>query len=162
MMELLEKQGFLVRTSYQATSNRWRKIFPDLGSAERFLAECILPHEVGPETRAAVAMKLARGELIVLAPSLSAPLDGRWIPMPPRGQAREPPLTAAAFAAEPEKSWLELVLVGPNDRPIAGAKAEIDLPDGKRIKVTTDRNGRIRIPEIDAGDCSLRLLKLDA
>src|SRR5664279_5165176 len=46
---------------------------------------------------------------------------------------------------EEKKSWIEIELVGEDDKPIPGEKYKITLPDGSVDQGTLDQNGLARV-----------------
>ncbi len=160
ILELLEKQGFGVRPSHRGPANQRRQHFSDPGSAERFLGKHLPAGQADPAALATLSRKLAAGELVLLVPSVSSSLDGRWIPIKPKERAPVP-AAAAPLTVEKEMSFVEFLLVGEDDLPIAGARAEVTLPDGKKLPATTDGNGLIRVADLDGGECSICFVDLD-
>ena len=63
--------------------------------------------------------------------------------------------------AEEKPNWIELELVDEQDKPVAGEKYEVTLPDGRVAKGTLDQNGFARIDGIDPGDCKVVFPNLD-
>ncbi len=63
---------------------------------------------------------------------------------------------------EGPKSWIEVELVDGEDKPIAGERFELQLPDGETVyRGTTDANGIARVEGIDPGQCSITFPDLD-
>ena len=78
--------------------------------------------------------------------------------------------TAAAAAAssaeeqaeeEKKTSWIEIELVGEDDKPIPGEKYRITLPDGKVDEGTLDQNGWSRVAGFKQGTCKISFPDLD-
>ena len=61
----------------------------------------------------------------------------------------------------PEKTWIEIELVDDEDKPVAGEKYEIKLPDGKVSKGSLDQKGVARVDGIDPGTCQIVFPELD-
>lgn len=61
----------------------------------------------------------------------------------------------------PDKSWIEIELVDEEDKPVAGEKYEIKLPDGKVSKGSLDQKGSKRIEGIAPGTCQINFPDLD-
>ena len=51
-----------------------------------------------------------------------------------------------------KKSWIEIELVGEDDKPIPGEKYRITLPDGSEAKGTLDQNGFARVEGFEKGN----------
>ncbi len=71
---------------------------------------------------------------------------------------------AAATQDEPKeeaKSWIEIELVGEDDKPIPGEKYRVTLPDGSVDEGTLDQNGWARIAGFTAGACKTTFPELD-
>ena len=95
------------------------------------------------------------------------------------GKPYKPPAAASAAGAGPAASqagagsedagaeapaaWIEIELVGEDDRPIPGARYRITLPDGETVdEGTLDSNGWARVEGIDEGTCKVSFPDLDA
>jgi hypothetical protein len=65
--------------------------------------------------------------------------------------------------AEDEKksSWIEIEMIGEDDKPIAGEKYQITLPDGTVDEGTLDQNGWARVDGFEEGSCKITFPKLD-
>jgi hypothetical protein len=70
--------------------------------------------------------------------------------------------------AEPEEqsdekklSWIEIELVGEDDKPISGEKYRITLPDDTVQEGTLDQNGWARIEGFEEGACKIAFPDLD-
>ncbi|MDA1076895.1 MAG: hypothetical protein O3A63_19415 [Proteobacteria bacterium] len=72
---------------------------------------------------------------------------------------------AASDSSEESKkeklSWIEIELIDEADKPIAGERYEITLPDGSVTKGSLDSNGFARIDGIDPGECQISWPNLD-
>ncbi len=63
---------------------------------------------------------------------------------------------------EPKKdSWIEIELVGMDDKPIAGERYRLTLPDGTVDEGTLDQNGWVRVAGFQKGECKITLPDLD-
>jgi len=60
-----------------------------------------------------------------------------------------------------EVSWIEIELVGEDDKPIAGERYEITLPDGSVTNGTLDQNGFARVQGFAPGSCKVSFPELD-
>ncbi|MCP4647082.1 MAG: hypothetical protein GY852_05000 [bacterium] len=61
-----------------------------------------------------------------------------------------------------EKSWIEIELLGEDDKPITGEKYVVTLPDGKTVASgTTGSKGTAKVPGIDPGKCKVTFPNLD-
>jgi hypothetical protein len=68
--------------------------------------------------------------------------------------------SSSASAASPDtkdqpKHWIEIQLVGEDNKPIAGEPYKITLPDGTVDSGTLDEKGSARVDGIDAGTCQV-------
>jgi len=59
------------------------------------------------------------------------------------------------------KHWLEIELVGDDDKPVASAKYKVTLPDGAEQEGTLDQNGWARIEAVAKGTCKVTFPELD-
>ncbi|MCB9845605.1 MAG: hypothetical protein H6811_06435 [Phycisphaeraceae bacterium] len=63
---------------------------------------------------------------------------------------------------ETETHWIEIELVGEDDKPITGQPYRITLPDGSVTTGSTDQNGIGRVDGIpDSGECKVTFPDLD-
>jgi type VI secretion system secreted protein VgrG len=97
-------------------------------------------------------------------------LKNTYDPIPPRGLAaatgvasKKTETTKPAFAptTTDEKTFVEVQMVGSDDKPIAGVKYQIELPDGSTRVGVTNENGMIRYEGIDPGECKVTFPELD-
>jgi hypothetical protein len=97
-------------------------------------------------------------------------LKNTYDPIPPRGLAaataaasKKTDATKPAFAPTTldEKTFVEVQMVGSDNKPIAGVKYRIELPDGEIKEGVTDPNGMIRYEGIDPGECKVTFPDLD-
>jgi hypothetical protein len=59
------------------------------------------------------------------------------------------------------KHWIEIQLVGEDNKPIAGEPYKITLPDGTVDEGTLDEKGSARLDGIDAGTCQITFPQRD-
>lgn len=59
------------------------------------------------------------------------------------------------------KTWIEIQLLGEDDKPIANQKYEIELPDGTKKEGTLDKNGKARVAGIEKGECQVSFVDID-
>ena len=59
------------------------------------------------------------------------------------------------------RTWIELQLVGEDDKPIPNERYSIALPGGKIISGTLDSQGLARVEGIPAGICQVSFPDLD-
>jgi hypothetical protein len=71
----------------------------------------------------------------------------------------KPPQTKEEKAQK--KSWIEIELVGEDDKPIPGETYRITLPDGTVAEGTLDDKGFARVDGIDPGTCQITFPNLD-
>ena len=69
--------------------------------------------------------------------------------------------TEAQKNEEKKTSWIEIELVGEDDKPIVGEKYQITLPDGKVAEGTLDQKGWVRLEGFEKGDCQITFPNLD-
>jgi hypothetical protein len=62
---------------------------------------------------------------------------------------------------EEEGAWIEIQLVGEDDRPVRGQKYQITLPDGTVKEGVTDSEGLARLEGIEPGTCQVTFPELD-
>lgn len=61
-----------------------------------------------------------------------------------------------------KKSWIEIVLVDDDNKPVPGKRYRITLPDGKTLaEGTTDEKGFARVNNIDPGTCKVTFPDID-
>jgi type VI secretion system secreted protein VgrG len=63
---------------------------------------------------------------------------------------------------EKKLSWIEIELVGEDDKPIPGEKYSITLPDNSVAEGTLDDKGFARVEGFEKGDCKVTFPELDA
>ena len=76
------------------------------------------------------------------------------------------PFKPAKFRGVPDKDkpthWIEIVLVGEDNKPIPGEPYQITLPDGETVAAgTTDEKGFARVAGIDSGTCKITFPQRD-
>jgi hypothetical protein len=64
-------------------------------------------------------------------------------------------------ASQAKKTWIEIVLIDFDKKPVAGKAYEIELPDGSVVSGVTDANGKARYDDIPAGQCKVRFPEID-
>jgi len=62
---------------------------------------------------------------------------------------------------EDNKSWIEIELVGEDDKPIPGEKYKVTLSDDTVAQGTLDEKGFARIDGIEPGTCQVTFPNLD-
>ncbi len=60
-----------------------------------------------------------------------------------------------------KKSWIEIAMVGEDNKPIPGEHYQITLPDGTVADGTLDEKGLARVDGIDSGNCQITFPDLD-
>lgn len=60
-----------------------------------------------------------------------------------------------------ELTWIELELVGMDDKAVTGELYEIVVPDGRVYRGSTDQNGVGRVEGFEPGSCRIRFPNLD-
>ncbi len=103
---------------------------------------------IGPALRSA----LMRMDLVVLAirrRNASAPGEPREVPVIPPPQQKE-------------KTWIEVVLLDSDDKPVANAAYQITLPSGEKRTGRLDDKGFVRIDGIEeGGTCDVEFPEID-
>jgi uncharacterized protein (DUF2345 family) len=64
--------------------------------------------------------------------------------------------------AQKSTRWLEIVLVGADDKPLAGETYRVSLPDGTLHEGVLDAQGFARIEDCASEDCVVSFPNLDA
>ncbi len=86
------------------------------------------------------------------------------VPAKPFKQSAEDGSAAAGSSTEEQankKSWIEIELVGEDDKPISGEKYRLTLPDGSVDEGTLDQNGWARVAGFENGTCKVSFPELD-
>jgi hypothetical protein len=60
-----------------------------------------------------------------------------------------------------KKTWIEIELVGEDDKPIPGVPYRILLVDGSTVEGALDETGSARVDDIDPGTCVVTFPELD-
>ena len=71
-----------------------------------------------------------------------------------------PPESPEEWEAK-ETTWIEVELVGEDDKPITGELVRIVVPDGRVYKSSTDHEGKVRVEGFEAGNCQITFPNLD-
>ncbi len=79
---------------------------------------------------------------------------------PPAGQGSATAGSSTAAEAKPG-SWIEIELVGEDDKPIPGEKYRITLPDNSVDEGTLDDKGFARVEGFASGACQVTFPDLD-
>lgn len=97
-----------------------------------------------------------RGEFVLLRiPHLSI------IPIKEDKPKEEQPQEEPAPRPTTKTTWVEIALVDGDDKPVAGMKYLIELPDGTTRTGTLGDNGKARVEGIDPGNCTVTFPDLD-
>lgn len=75
-------------------------------------------------------------------------------------QPFKPPATPEEWEGK-ETSWIEVELVGEDDKPITGELCEITVPDGRVYRSSTDHEGLVRLEGFEPGSCKVTFPNLD-
>lgn len=73
----------------------------------------------------------------------------------------KPPENEDKAEEEGKTSWIEIELVGEDDKPIPGEKYKIKLPDGSVAEGTLDEKGFAREESFEKGNCKVTFPDLD-
>ena len=60
-----------------------------------------------------------------------------------------------------KQHWVEIELVGEDDRPIPWQPYEITLPGGSRLSGFLDAKGKARVESLEGGSCTISFPELD-
>jgi type VI secretion system secreted protein VgrG len=76
------------------------------------------------------------------------------------GKYGTPPVQPYKLPKTPEdkkkKSWIEIMLIDEDNKPVTGERYQITLPDGKTVaEGTTNEKGLARVNWIDPGMCKI-------
>jgi hypothetical protein len=79
------------------------------------------------------------------------------------GAVKSPPFKPPKTDEEKQRktSWIEIELVGEDDKPIGGQAYRVKLPDGSVLEGTLDPDGWARIEGFEKGDCDISFPGLD-
>ncbi len=75
-------------------------------------------------------------------------------------QAFTPPQTPEEWEGV-ENTWIEVELVGEDDKPITGELVQIAVPDGRVYRSSTDHLGLVRVQGFQPGSCQITFPNLD-
>jgi hypothetical protein len=93
--------------------------------------------------------------------SPAAPASAEEADLAEPGQVDEFEREGEEVSAEPHRpdetqtSWIEIELVGEDDRGIAGEPYRVTLPDGSVACGTLDENGFARVEGFESGSCQV-------
>ena len=59
------------------------------------------------------------------------------------------------------QTWIEIKLIGMDDKPIPGQKFHVLLPTGESVEGSLDDEGRARLDHIEGGRCFVTFPDLD-
>lgn len=77
---------------------------------------------------------------------------------PPADNAGE---TGSTNQEKRKLCWVEIELVGEDDKPISGEKYRVKLPDGTIDEGTLDQNGWAQVKGFEEGSCYITFPELD-
>jgi hypothetical protein len=80
---------------------------------------------------------------------------------PPPNHPEEPAGPSVVLVSEEDPSWVVIQLVDDDGLPVPGAKYRVELPDGRVVEGTLDRNGRARVEGIADGECQVSFPDFD-
>jgi hypothetical protein len=83
--------------------------------------------------------------------------SGKYGSTPVKGN--KPP--ASQEEKETKKSWIEVEMIDEADKPVAGVRYRITLPDETVAEGTLDDKGLVRIDNLDPGTCKISFPDLD-
>ena len=99
-----------------------------------------------------------RQELVMLLPG-----DVVFIPDIQPKEVKEPTNQVHKFQMKGENHlhWIEIELVGEDDKPYPNEKYKVVLPDGSEKEGNLDKNGWARVEGNPAGECKVTFPELD-
>lgn len=75
-------------------------------------------------------------------------------------QPHKPPKTQEE--KEKKKSWIEIVMVDEDNKPVVGERYKVTLPDGETVaEGTLDEKGFARVQGFEPGNCKVTFADLD-
>jgi hypothetical protein len=98
------------------------------------------------------------GEMSQIKAEQSEKGEGRY-GAPPEPPPHKPPENEEE--KEEKKGWIEIELVGEDDKPVPGVSYQIILPDGSKASGTLDEKGFARIEGFESGACKVSFPDLD-
>jgi hypothetical protein len=103
--------------------------------------------------RRTVEARLAAGRLVLLEPRVLLTIRGGA----PTGRGE--PRREAPFAPNvppiTQTHYLEIELIDANDKPVAGERCRVVLPDGSVREQYVGTNGQIRLDKVPPGTCTI-------
>lgn len=78
----------------------------------------------------------------------------------PQGRRTEEAVQPCPLAAE-KNHWVEIELLGEDDRPVPWEPYEITLPDGSKVSGFLDAKGKARVESPEGGSCQVSFPELD-
>ena len=99
------------------------------------------------------------------------PVAGNPCPSPVRTESVQtvpeevipPPVIAPAKQEEPKKkTWIEIMLVDMEGKPVPGVRYRITAPTGEISEGTLNEFGQTGVYQIDPGNCKVTFPELDA
>lgn len=117
----------------------------------------LLPDTVWQHTNNA-ALRQKRRELKMLVPD-----DVLFIPdiRPKEVKRATNQVHKFQMKGELHRHWIEIELVGEDDKPIPNEKYKVKLPDGTEKEGTLDQNGWARVESDPKGDCEITFPEMD-
>ena len=68
---------------------------------------------------------------------------------------------SAVLPCQANKTWIEVLIVDAANQPVPGVTCALDLPDGRKVQVTTGDDGVASVVLIDPGECAIELPDYD-
>ena len=69
--------------------------------------------------------------------------------------------TPASEAKKKNGNWIEIAMVGMDDKPVPNIRYQLTLPDGTKKEGRLDENGKAAYYEITPGSCVITFPELD-
>ena len=73
----------------------------------------------------------------------------------------ESPAPSVVIVDPNKTAWIGIELANRKKKPVPGAAWELELPDGRIVKGSLDKNGKTRVEGIDPGTCKITFPSLD-
>ena len=72
------------------------------------------------------------------------------------------PTEGSPTPTHPATSWIEIMLIGEDDRPVVGERYRVELADGSAIEGRIGPSGVVRLEGIEPGRYAVSFPRLDA
>jgi len=122
----------------------------------------LLTHRMGDEeVLHEVARRLAGRRLSLWQEPKRATIGGAGTAVLPPVVEAAPSKPVKSPEKEPEKSWIEIVLMDDSGAPVPNERYVLELPNGAVKSGVLDRHGRALVNGIDPGSCKVTFPDFD-